>query len=86
MARCADSVLVVEVLSDSTRWRDLGAKRELYLDAGVTGYWIIDCERRTVRVVTKGAADRVIGEELSWAPKPGRPPLGFSVERLFINE
>ena len=79
-------ILVVEVLSGSTRRRDLGAKRELYLDAGVTEYWVIDRERRTVRVITKGAADRVIDNELIWTPSQPRSPLQFSVERLFIDE
>lgn len=35
-------VLVVEVLSPSTRSKDLLLKRGLYQDAGVPSYWIVD--------------------------------------------
>ena len=35
-------ILVVEILSDSTAIRDLGAKRKLYNRAGVAEYWIVD--------------------------------------------
>src|SRR5262245_26303406 len=34
--------LIVEVLSGSTRRRDLGPKREYYLEVGVPEYWIVD--------------------------------------------
>jgi Uma2 family endonuclease len=39
--------LVVEVLSPSTRDRDLGHKREVYAGAGLA-YWIVDLEARAV--------------------------------------
>jgi Uma2 family endonuclease len=35
-------LLVVEVLSPSTRLTDLGSKRMLYERSGVTDYWIVD--------------------------------------------
>lgn len=35
-------LLVVEVLSPSTRRIDLGTKRVAYADAGVGGYWLVD--------------------------------------------
>jgi Uma2 family endonuclease len=35
-------LLVVEVLSPSTRRADLGTKRLAYQDAGVPGYWVVD--------------------------------------------
>lgn len=35
-------VLVVEVLSPSTRARDLRRKKELYRRAGVASYWVVD--------------------------------------------
>ncbi len=34
--------LVVEVLSDSTRWHDLVTKRRLYGRFGVREYWVVD--------------------------------------------
>ncbi|MBS43955.1 MAG: hypothetical protein CMH83_12490 [Nocardioides sp.] len=38
----APPVLVVEVLSPSTRRRDLGEKLAAYRDAGVPHYWVVD--------------------------------------------
>lgn len=35
-------VLVVEVRSHSTAWLDSGRKRELYQEAGVPHYWLVD--------------------------------------------
>ena len=38
----AAPVLAVEVLSPSTRWLDLGAKKQLLEEAGCASYWVID--------------------------------------------
>jgi len=35
-------VLAVEVLSPSTRYRDVGLKRRAYEDAGLSWYWVVD--------------------------------------------
>ncbi|MDD6816261.1 MAG: Uma2 family endonuclease [Firmicutes bacterium] len=42
--------LVMEILSSSTRKRDLGMKYAKYLEAGVREYWIVDPENRRVVV------------------------------------
>lgn len=42
-------VLVVEVLSPSTRYFDLGTKRPVYRDAGVGGLWVLDPHERSIR-------------------------------------
>jgi Uma2 family endonuclease len=44
-------LLVVEVLSGSTRRRDEGVKRDWYAEIGVPEYWIVDGTSRRVRVV-----------------------------------
>jgi Uma2 family endonuclease len=62
--------LVVEVLSPSTRRRDRQQKKDLYMDAGVAEYWIVDPEHRTITVVRHDEADRVEREQLTWTP-PG---------------
>ena len=42
--------LVIEVLSSSTRKRDMGIKYAKYLEAGVREYWIVDPDSRKVVV------------------------------------
>jgi Uma2 family endonuclease len=61
-------ILVVEVLSGSTRRRDLGPKKDFYLDIGVAEYWVIDPEAKTVRVARSGAPDQVRTDEVLWQP------------------
>ncbi len=41
-------LLVVEILSPSTRTRDLGTKARRYAELGVRHYWIVDPERKHV--------------------------------------
>ena len=47
----APLLLAVEVLSPSTRSKDLLLKRGLYEDSGVTSYWVIDPEEPSVLVL-----------------------------------
>jgi len=42
--------LVVEILSQRTRRRDEGIKRELYDRCGVPEYWIVDPQRKATKV------------------------------------
>lgn len=44
-------LLVVEVLSRSTRRRDRGEKRDIYAELGVPYYWLVDLERHTATVL-----------------------------------
>jgi Uma2 family endonuclease len=76
-------ILVVEVLSKFSRRRDQAQKRELYLDAGVAEYWIVDPERREIRVVRRGAADVVASGELTWSPPGASAPFVMRVAELF---
>ena len=76
--------LVVEVLSDVTRRRDLGAKSELYLAAGVPEYWIVDEDTKSVRVIRNEMADVVATRELGWQPVSAAEPLVFEVAILFV--
>src|SRR5262249_23154418 len=61
-------ILIVEILSPSTRRRYLGDKRSFYLDAGVGDYWIVDPEQKTIRSIASGREDIVARESLSWKP------------------
>jgi Uma2 family endonuclease len=40
--------MIVEILSPSTRRRDLGSKKRLYQRFGVSEYWTVDLKRRAV--------------------------------------
>jgi Uma2 family endonuclease len=74
-------LLVVEVLSPTTRRRDLVNKREYYLDAGVGEYWLVDGERREIRVIRRGHDDVMARESLVW--RPAAEPLVLDVTALF---
>ena len=47
----APLLLAVEVLSPSTRSKDLLLKRGLYEDSGVTSYWVVDPAEPSVLVL-----------------------------------
>ena len=74
--------LVVEILSRSTRRRDLTAKRSLYLDAGVAEYWIVDLDQRSIRVVRAGA-EQLLTETLQWRPVGAAEPLVLDIAAMF---
>lgn len=78
-------LLVVEVLSPTTHRRDRGAKRRLYLDAGVAEYWIVDAERRSIQVVKPGAADETVTGVLNWLPPGAREPLSLDLPAFFMD-
>jgi Uma2 family endonuclease len=49
--------LVVEILSPGTRRRDKGRKRAVYDREGVSEYWIVDPEARSITVLRRPGAD-----------------------------
>ena len=77
--------LVVEVVSASTRRRDHDQKKDLYMDAGVGEYWIVDPERRTITVVRPGEADRVERERVVWAPLGAPSSLTIALTDVFSS-
>jgi len=76
-------MLVVEILSGTTAERDLGAKRELYLRAGIAEYWIVDHANMNVRVVRNGARDVVAHDQLEWRPAGMAKALVIDLPALF---
>lgn len=42
--------LVVEILSPSTRSKDMVKKLDLYMESGIKEFWIIDAKLKAVRV------------------------------------
>jgi Uma2 family endonuclease len=78
-------ILIVEVLSPSTRRRDHEQKRQLYLDAGVPEYWMVDPDAERIRVVRVGKADELVKQQLAWSPAGATEPLRIEVPQLFTS-
>jgi Uma2 family endonuclease len=76
-------VLVVEVLSESTRRADRVRKRAFYVESGIPAYWIVDGETRTITVVTSGAPDAAFSTTLTWHPAGTSNPMRLDVGSLF---
>ncbi|MEP6835265.1 MAG: Uma2 family endonuclease [Gemmatimonas sp.] len=75
--------LIVEVLSSTTRRRDLNQKRDLYTSAGVAEYWIVDSERRAFIVIRRETEDLVVTDEMTWHPTGASRALAFAVAQVF---
>jgi Uma2 family endonuclease len=75
--------LVVEIVSLSTSRRDYVQKRQLYVDAGVAEYWIVDPERREIRSVRPGEKDRVMGDRIEWSPPRVDGSLAVEIADVF---
>ena len=77
---------VVEVLSPSTRGKDLLTKRDLYERSGIDEYWIVDPAERTVRVlVLENGVYRDLVRAEGDAPVRSRlfPDLDFPASAVF---
>lgn len=81
--------LVVEVLSPSTRKRDIGIKRQLFDRAGVREYWIVDGKLNRIEVHRRNLAGKLAltvelkagaGDMLTTPILPGS---AFPLERIF---
>lgn len=75
--------LIVEILSGSTRRRDFNQKRELYMDAGVHEYWIVDPEGDRIRSIRRDRPDVIATDVLVWTPRGVARPLEISVPEVF---
>jgi Uma2 family endonuclease len=73
--------LVIEVLSPATRANDLGAKRDLYLGAGVRELWLVDPAERSVLIVD-AATERGLSAQ-DTITSPLLPSFAVAVGDLF---
>ncbi|MDP9182969.1 MAG: Uma2 family endonuclease, partial [Actinomycetota bacterium] len=71
-------LLVVEVLSKSTRSRDLVAKRNAYQDAGIASYWIVDTAVPSLTVLE--LVDGVYVETVFTGEEPCNVTSPFAVQ------
>jgi Uma2 family endonuclease len=75
--------LIVEVFSPATKRRDQNQKRDLYMDAGVGEYWMVDPEQRAFIVIRKECENVVITDTMTWHPDSAASSLAFDVARVF---
>ena len=75
--------LIVEVLSPSTRRRDLENKRALYAEVGIPDYLIVDPDAKSVTHVRLGRADVTPAVTVTWHPAGVTTPLQIDVPPLF---
>lgn len=77
-------LLVVEVLSPSTRQRDLLKKRDAYLSLRIPTYWIVDSERQSVLVWSSTSSEPLsVADVLRWSPTSTDPPLEIPLDAIF---
>jgi len=69
-------VLVVEVLSRGTRAEDMLRKSREYGDAGISQYWLVDPDNRTLTVLRNADAEWEIALELDDGHPQGRVEVG----------
>jgi Uma2 family endonuclease len=75
-------ILVVEVVSPSSRGRDYGKKRDVYMEHRIPEYWIVDGDERSLTVVRPGRDPVTVRDVLTWAPAGASEPLTFAVSRI----
>jgi len=67
-------LLAIEVLSPSNERQDRVIKRDLYMDADVAEYWIIDIDGRAVeRWTPRQERPLIFREQMTWNPADGEP-------------
>jgi Uma2 family endonuclease len=79
-------ILIVEVLSPTTRRRDRGPKRGLYVDAAIHDYWIVDPDGRAITVIQPGADDLIARDGFVWHPRGASDGLSIKTADVFGEE
>jgi Uma2 family endonuclease len=75
-------LLIIEIVSGTTRRRDHIQKRRLYLEVGVPEYWIVDGLERAVRVI-RGAVESIEKDTLRWRPAGVDAELEIHLDPVF---
>ncbi|MFI5245789.1 MAG: Uma2 family endonuclease [Gemmatimonadales bacterium] len=76
-------IFVAEVLSHSTRRRDLATKPPAYQGLTIPDYWVIDRFERRALVWTLGASEpSIVTTALRWEPRRDVEPLVISLADL----
>jgi Uma2 family endonuclease len=77
-------MLVVEVISRSTRHRDLGKKRTFYVANGVAEYWVVDRDRAVVLQI-RGQEERAVSGIVRWCAPGTTAVLEIDVAAMFAE-
>ena len=77
-------ILVVEVISRSTRYRDLGKKRTFYVANGIAEYWVVDREREVVLQI-RGQEEHQVSGIIRWCPRGTAAVLEIDVAAMFAE-
>ena len=76
--------LVIEVISYSSKRTDRLQKRLLYLEEGVSEYWVVDPGLRQIeRWRTGDENPEILHDRLEWRPTEAAPALAIDLVRLF---
>ncbi|MGA2263477.1 MAG: Uma2 family endonuclease [Acidobacteriota bacterium] len=78
--------LVIEILSPTTRTRDLEIKRKIYAGFGIREYWVVDPESATVEVLTwsePGYTRAGIYGKSQHLSSPLLPELNLPLDEIF---
>ena len=77
-------ILVVEVLSRSSRRFDLGAKLDAYSGRlGIPSVWVVDHRQREIHVCERGMPPRVERETIEWKAGGAPEPLTIGLPAFF---
>jgi Uma2 family endonuclease len=77
-------LLLVEILSPSTRRRDRHRKRPTYLSHGVGDVWLVDQDTRSIERWTAASEfPETFRDGITWTPDATLPPLVVSDAELF---
>jgi Uma2 family endonuclease len=77
-------ILVVEVVSESTRRNDLLKKRAFYMENGIPEYWVVDADARTVLVIVQDG-ERLVSDAVRWQPLSTQPAFELDLPALFAD-
>jgi Uma2 family endonuclease len=77
-------ILVVEVLSPTTRRRDLGPKRDFYTEEKkVADYWIVDEDQRSITLIRPNMPPLLVTDRFDWSPAGAATPLAIDLAEVF---
>ena len=79
-------LLAVEILSPSTARADRVSKRVLFRDEGVSEYWVVDLDARTIeRSTPADARVDVIVDRIEWTVDGASTSLVVNVPQYFTR-